>query len=283
MSFNVRYDTREDGQNSWQHRKDIVAGIIRFHQADIVGFQEVLPRMAPDIIQKFAPGYTFYGVDRNANGSGEMNPIMYRTSRFECQDKGTFWLSDTPHQPGVAWNACLPRICSWMRLREHATGRVFVFLNTHFDHMSALARDNSARLLLQKITELGLGGRIPCVLTGDFNDTPDSQFYKILTGGLPKLSLDQPALRDTRRASKLPPHGPTCTFTGFVYPPRMTGPQKSFDQPRWWEVEQGATLIDFIFVTGGWDVEQFGVLGETYDGRLPSDHRPILAELTPNP
>ncbi|KAJ4461862.1 hypothetical protein PAPYR_1543 [Paratrimastix pyriformis] len=55
----------------------------------------------------------------------------------------------------------------------------------------------------------------------------------------------------------------------------------------WWRTERNAVVIDYILVgtevSGGWAVEQFGVLAETYDGRPPSDHRPILAELRPSP
>src|SRR5690625_5115335 len=42
MTFNIRNDNASDGENAWPHRKEMVAGMIRFHGVDIVGGQEAL-------------------------------------------------------------------------------------------------------------------------------------------------------------------------------------------------------------------------------------------------
>jgi endonuclease/exonuclease/phosphatase family metal-dependent hydrolase len=40
--------------------------------------------------------------------------------------------------------------------------------------------------------------------------------------------------------------------------------------------------IDFILVKEGIEVLQHGVLSDTWDGRFPSDHLPVLAEVLLN-
>ena len=42
MSFNLRYDTPNDSVNAWPNRKDAVADLVKFHEAEIVGVQEAL-------------------------------------------------------------------------------------------------------------------------------------------------------------------------------------------------------------------------------------------------
>ena len=42
MTYNIRYGTADDGQNSWQYRKNLVFDTIADHRADIIGLQEAL-------------------------------------------------------------------------------------------------------------------------------------------------------------------------------------------------------------------------------------------------
>ena len=66
---------------------------------------------------------------------------MQRVAVARAVAQGDFWLSEQPDVPGSkSWDAALTRICSWVRLRETATGRELVFANTHFDHVGVIAR-----------------------------------------------------------------------------------------------------------------------------------------------
>ena len=44
-TFNLRMDTEKDGVNAWPNRKEMVKGLIRFHDFDIFGTQEVFKHM----------------------------------------------------------------------------------------------------------------------------------------------------------------------------------------------------------------------------------------------
>lgn len=269
LSFNIRYNNPDDGIHAWPNRKDHVAGLIRFHGADLVGVQEALKGQV-DTLAARLPGYGWFGVGRADGASeGEFSAIFYREDRFEVLDEGTFWLSETPDSAGSrGWDAALPRIVTWGHLRDRTSGEAFYYFNTHFDHRGERARLESARLLRTRIGEIA--GSEPFIVTGDFNATPGSPPYEALTdvgdtdGGDTDVG-DQAAapiaLRDAYHATADAPYGPTETFHGF-------------------EVG-GATggRIDYVFVSEDVRVLRYGVLTDHEAGRYPSDHLPVLADV----
>ena len=253
MSFNIRYNTPDDGEDAWPNRKDMVAGVIQFHRADFAGLQEALLEQIEDLETRL-PDYEWFGVGR-ADGitEGEYTPIFYRPDRFELIEYDTFWLSETPEMPGSkSWDAAIERIATWGIFRDLRTDNRFVLLNTHFDHIGQEARQESAELILSRLDSIS--SELPTIVTGDFNTTPDTEPYRILT-------TSDSGLRDAFGATEYPHYGPTSTWSGF----------------------EGVTSdrrIDYVFVSDGVDVLRHGILSETVNGRFPSDHLPVLAEIT---
>ena len=257
MSFNIRLANPQDGVDYWPNRKDLVASMIRYHEADIVGLQEAL-RSQLDDLSELLPDYAWYGLCRT-DGSvmpepdNEFSAILYRRDRFELLDSATFWLSERPEEVGSkGWDAALPRITSWLKLRDKASGKEFYHFNTHFDHRGTQARAESARLLAQRIREMA--GESPVLLTGDFNCVPTDEPYRILTD---KGS----GLADALFLSELPHHGPLSTWSGFQFP-GLPGRR-----------------IDYIFVNDKVKVLRHAILSDSWSGRFPSDHLPVLAEV----
>ena len=81
--------------------------------------------------------------------------IFYRPIRFEPLEFDHFWLSDTPATIGSrSWGNNIPRMVTWVRFLDRLTEREFYFINTHFDHESQPAREQSAELLLERLAEL---------------------------------------------------------------------------------------------------------------------------------
>lgn len=260
MTFNIRYDTPNDGPNAWPHRKKLAASVIRFHGADLVGLQEALKHQLGDL-QALLPEYAWLGVGRaDGRESGEYSAILYRKDRFEPLENGTFWLSETPDVAGSkSWDAAIERIVTWAYFRDRATGRTFYHFNTHFDHRGEAARAESARLIVRRIVEKA--GGAPVVLTGDFNATEDTPPYRILTGAEGQAAAPGPLLHDALHRAAHGHHGPTSTWNGF-------------------EAIEPGRRIDYVFVSKGVHVQQHGILADTWDGRFPSDHLPVLAEVT---
>lgn len=257
LSFNIRYPNPGDGENYWPNRKEKVASVIRFHQTDIVGVQEAF-RVQLDELSALLPGYDWFGHCRT-DGSlkpdpdNEFSAILYRAERFEQLDGGTFWLSPTPDLVGSkGWDAALPRVATWLKLRDKPSGEEFFVFNTHFDHQGDQARLESAQLILRKIKNLA--GNRPVILTGDFNCRPGSVPYQVITA--PNSQLE-----DAMYRSAIPHHGPDATWTDSFKVPGTGG------------------RIDFIFVSPGIVVHRHAALSESWGGLLPSDHLPVFAEL----
>jgi endonuclease/exonuclease/phosphatase family metal-dependent hydrolase len=258
MTFNLRYDTPSDGANAWPHRRDWVAALIRFHAPDAVGVQEALVHMLTDLDSRL-PGFARVGVGRaDGRAGGEFSAILYRTDRLELLDSGTFWLSPTPEVAGSkGWDAAIERVATWARFRDRRTGCRHLHLNTHFDHVGEQARQESARLLRRRIANLG--NRMPVVVTGDLNADPASEPYRILS----RDTIDgTPPLRDALVASRDSHYGPTSTWTAFR------------------AIEPGRR-IDYVLVSPQVRVSTHAILPDSWDGRFPSDHLPVLAAVEP--
>lgn len=250
-TFNIRLQTTQDVGNEWQNRKHAVAQLINFHEFDIFGVQEAFYSQMQDL-QADLPQYRYIGVGRDdGQQKGEFSAVFYNPDRFELLSEGTFWLSDTDTQsPNKGWDAALPRICTWGIFRDIQNGQEFIFMNTHFDHRGVQARIESGKLILAKAKELSNG--LPIVLVGDFNVDEHSDAYTSLANsGIVKDSY---------------------VVAPFVYEPNSTfnGWGKSLKEKQ---------RIDHIFISPPFQARKYGVLTDTYMGKFPSDHFPVMVDL----
>jgi endonuclease/exonuclease/phosphatase family metal-dependent hydrolase len=257
VTYNIRYDNPADGANVWANRRQAMAKFLREAQADLIGLQEVLPNQR-DFLAGELPEFAVYSVGRDDGEKGEATPILYRKDRFELSDKGSFWLSAAPDKPGSkGWDAGLPRVVSWVKLRDMRSQKPLLFVNTHFDNRGVLARLESAKLLVQRIDGLDGEGTaaLPVILTGDFNCTARQEPYKVLAGD----KEDRANLLDAQHISRQPHTGGDSTSNGFR------------------EIRPGAK-IDFIFVRG-LSVASHRIDDPRIEGRFVSDHLPVTADL----
>lgn len=277
MSFNIRVDTIADMTNSWKYRKDIAASMIQFHRVDIAGLQEVLINQLKDLAG-YLPDYGWIGVGRDdGDDKGEFNPIFYLKERFESVRSGTFWLSQTSNRAGTkGWDAMYRRIVTWGEFIDKLTEKVFFYFNTHFDNFGRVARAQSANLMLSKIADIAQDK--PVIVTGDFNCTKGSEAYQILTGKIQNRQNLEP-LKDTLCESERGHHGPHITFHDYkamsFY--KMIEKLKRLGKaPSKMELDLG---IDFIFVKNSVKVINHGTLSDSWNGKYPSDHMPVVADL----
>lgn len=259
VTYNIRYANPKDGANVWENRRDAMVTYLRSGGADLIGLQEVEPAQRAFLAEHLTD-YAWYGIGRNAaHDQGEGTPVFYRRDRFDVIDRGTFWLSPTPELAGSrGWDAALPRVASWLALRDRQTGREFLIMNTHFDHMGPEARLQSANLVARKIDELARtgGARRPVILAGDFNCRPDSAPYQALI----KPATGSLALVDAQHVSVTPHAGGDSTSNAFT------------------AVSPGAK-IDHVFVRDVPVVLTHRIEDPRIDGRFVSDHQPIVVSL----
>ncbi|GAB3432830.1 endonuclease/exonuclease/phosphatase family protein [Niabella aquatica] len=249
-TFNIRYDNPQDSGNLWKDRAPVVSNLIRFHGFDILGLQEGLLNQLEDISHAL-PEYARYGKGRDdGKDAGEHSAIFYKKDRFKLLKSGDFWLSETPGQPGKGWDVtCCNRICSWVYLEDRLTKKNFYTFNVHYDHQGVIARRESSKLLLKMIGEIA--GDSPVLLTGDFNGNRDSEWYQYLATST--LLTD--------------------AYTKVKFPYANNSSANGFRTPR------GSAVIDHIFITKQFTASRWGILTDTYFGKFPSDHFPVLADI----
>ena len=250
MSFNIRYGTANDGENRWANRREFLFDVVRQSDADLIGLQEALDAQIREILAA-VPGYGVVGVGRDDGRTrGEYAAILYRTSRFHVSDAGTFWFSDTPEVVASrSWGNTITRICTWARLVDR-DGRAFWHYNVHLDHQSQPSREQSTKLLVERIAARRSPGE-PVIVTGDFNVGEDNPALNTMFSG---------GYADTFRV-KHPDAIEVGTFTGFDLK-ATTGPK-----------------IDYVFVQPGTDVMDAAIVRTSRDGRYPSDHFPVTARV----
>lgn len=254
MTYNIRLDVASDGDNAWPHRRSALTALVAYRAPDFVGMQEVLQHQK-QAVEADLPAYQFVGVARDdGKEKGEYSPLGFRRDRFTLVGSGTFWLSPTPDTPSKGWDAALPRIATWARLHDRTAKRNLLVVNTHFDHIGEVARQESARQIRRWID----GQRKPgetAVLMGDFNSPATSNPYAAIVGP------GKGALRDSRTISRTPHYGPLGTFTGFKI------------------AQMDPSPIDHIFVSNDVTVLRHATLTDQNGGKLPSDHYPVVADL----
>ena len=260
MSFNMRLATTADGDNAWDFRKETFVEVVKESDPLLLGVQEAL-WVQMEYLDGALDGYKWIGVGRDdGEKKGEFMAIFYKEDAVELLDSGTFWLSQTPDQPGKGWDAACCRTVTWGKFRCKKSDKEFVYANTHLDHVGTIARKKGAQLVLQRSWELTNHGELPFFVSGDFNVTKESEAYKTITEGMD----DIPGLVDTNMVAKEHDIAQPYTFHNWGRVP----------------ADQGA-IIDFIFVNDKVNVEKFKINPVKHsNGRFASDHVSIVATLS---
>jgi endonuclease/exonuclease/phosphatase family metal-dependent hydrolase len=259
MSFNIRYGTAKDGEDRWEKRQDLLVDTIRAYNPDLLGMQEVLAAQA-DFLQEKLPGYGFCGTGRDdGKRAGEFSPIMFHKDRFDLLDSGQWWLSPTPDKvASKGWDAALPRIVTWAKLKDRKAGVDVLMFNTHWDHVGNVARVESGKLMRKLMAKKHeeAGGDLPVIVTGDFNSTEETPQYRTLTASDDVGVRLTDAYRETHRQRK----ADEASFHAF-------------------KGTREGLRIDWILHSPEWVATGAAIDHTQKDGHYPSDHYPVTAEL----
>jgi endonuclease/exonuclease/phosphatase family metal-dependent hydrolase len=244
MSFNIRYDEPADGQNNWQYRKDVVTEVVSVYDVDLLGVQEAMTHQCNEMKERL----TQYTVAE----ARVDNASFYKTNKFEVERSGCFWLSETPDiADSKSWDTVGNRCTLWTVLKEKSSNKRLLFMNTHFDHVGTIARLESAKLVLERAKTLGEG--LPIIIAGDFNAGPESAPMKTI--------LHDGKFFDVRQLA--PIYVDSGTFHGFGY-----------------IAMSNRGIIDYIFVTDDFTVDDFQVVPDMLNNIYLSDHAPLVAKIS---
>ena len=217
---------------------------------DTIGTQEMNSDWLSEL-EPLMPEYSSYGVKRGGDDSekkSEINAVFWLKDKYECVLKNTFWLSETPDKESKYEGAGCYRICTYVMLRDKATGKYILHMNTHLDNASDEARVYGAKVIMDKLEEIRRTSSkygFSVVLTGDFNDIEGSNPVNTVSNVLKSCSSANPE-------------------------------NKKSSYTDWGKLENDGEPIDFIFTDG--KPVGYMVLDDTSNG-LVSDHYGVYSSI----
>jgi endonuclease/exonuclease/phosphatase family metal-dependent hydrolase len=247
MSYNIRLSSgtiKADSIYHWEHRKQASLNLMHEENPTVFGLQEACPDQMDYMVENL-PEYGYIGVGRDdGKRKGEFMSIFYKKEEVEFIDGGTFWLSQTPDEVSKGWDAACFRTCTWALLKKKDTGKKFVYMNTHLDHMGKVAREESIKLIVERAEKL-TGGKLPVFITADFNSPTSNAIFKPM----------QEAMLDARVEAPVTDDRGTLNCWGTTPP---------------------GVVIDHVFYRGA-EAQKFEVLRDKdYGAPYVSDHYPVM-------
>ena len=246
VSFNLRSANDPNG-HSFNERAPRMKALIEKYDPDLIGFQETVPGWMEHIPEDYGDTYEIFHKYRNKDKYFDIEgcTILWKKGKYECLDQGCFWYSDTPGVPSRGWCSWGHyRFCLWVKLREVETGKEFHYFDTHYG-FSDKCQIDSTRLIRDHIKALDARAAI---VSGDFNMTQNSPAYRDMVQFM--VDVNKATVNDI----SITCHGYNLEHTGIP--------------------------IDFCFVTPN-TVKPitYKKMDETFDGKFPSDHYGVYAEL----
>ncbi|MBN1491706.1 MAG: endonuclease/exonuclease/phosphatase family protein [Phycisphaerae bacterium] len=260
MSCNIRVPVEADAKagNGWEHRKAMCSEIILSHRPDVICLQECRGVQFEYLKDRWS-AFEHHGLSDPGPVFEPFNAIFYSRSRYALISAGGFWLSQTPHVAGTrSWDSRNVRFVNWVDLKTRDSNKIFRVWNTHLDHRGQVGRENQARLIVE--ASMPLAADLPQILTGDMNSKPSNPAIQCFKDGGWTSTYDTA-------------HGVGAdtgnTFHGFQ------GPKYAEDSPD----KRVDGQIDWIFYRGKVKVLTADVIRDGRDGRYPSDHYFMSAEV----
>jgi len=253
LTCNIRYAGAADGDNGWDQRRDLCTEVIRSRAAEIICLQECWRRQLDDLAAAFAE-YDSFGIIDEPLGTNPVNAVLYRRERFTCLCAGGYWLSTTPHVTGSSsWDSACVRLANWLRLRDRKSDTELRVVNSHLDHVSQVARQEQARVIAE-----------------DARAYPDS-YRQLLTGDL-NCDADNPAIEVLESA------GWADTFAAVH---GLRNPGHTYHGFEGVAHQSQVGKMDWIFARGDLEVRNAEIIDDAVDGRYPSDHYFVSADVEP--
>lgn len=249
MSYNIRLGSVDDGENHWEKRKNKVADLMNYYEADFIGSQEVQKFQMDYLLEKMTQ-YESIGNPRTTDENAEYSNIFYNKNKFSLLQQNTFWLSKTPETKSKGWDAAYHRVATYGLFKFKKGNKFIWIINAHFDNIGSIARLESAKLIVKKINELKRIKNCEIVFMGDLNSKPDEEPVKYLSSHL----------YESRTHCSTKPYGSQDTWNNFNFKEKPNG------------------QIDYIFIVNPTKLKilKHITIDDFYDFKYPSDHLPIM-------
>lgn len=174
VSSNIRFmNNHEDKENGWDRRKSAFVSMIHDVKPAVIGFQECCSQQRDYLLERCS-GYACvdYLIRRNETDlkpyAAFVDPVLWDTKVLELLEWDAFYLSETPEECSMSWDAVEPRTALWCHFKHIPTGKEFIFINTHLDHKGKESRKKGLDVIIEKLSKINPKG-LPMVTIGDFN------------------------------------------------------------------------------------------------------------------
>jgi len=244
LSLNLRFGLADDGPNAWGHRKESVVKLFRKHNPDFIATQEA-NYFQIDFLAENLSEYNYIGKRYPGPDFWQNNILFYRNT-IPCKADLHFFLSETPHVPSRSFGSRFPRQATLGLFQFNS--KPLICIDTHFDFATP-AQMGAVRVINEKLASYD--HKIPIILMGDFNATPESFCYQWLVG----KEVNGGGGLDFNETFKTPYPSTHHRFTG----------------------EPTGDYIDWILFKGPLRLRECEVLQGPIDGSYPSDHFPVIA------
>ncbi len=287
VTYNILLDLfdhkLEDQTHSWAARLPKVVQSINNMRPDVLCLQESYPNQIEDLQTSLGDDYSYFV---GAGATGEVNAIFYNRERFEIdwESYGADLANATLEMPLnpkdeqlIPRNKILPpeiepgRQLTLAHFRDKLTGKTFAVINTHLTFYRHNSREVQAQYiagLVQKMQAL----KIPVIFAGDlntFSNHPDREFP--FFDGTRVCQIFQRMMKDTRDAALLGHIGPSSTGLRTFIGRDGKGPFEIGENPD--------VILDHIYVSPDVPVIIHATERALVDGRFPSDHMPVIADI----
>lgn len=247
MSLNLLTSgARLPGNPPFSIRIHAIQSMLQEYDPDIIGVQELTSGMF-QYMSNILERYEIFGDSRHSLVSNEYSSILFKKDRYTFLDGKTLWLSREEEKKGSKYPLSqFPRIVTYVYLKDNKTNQTLTVFNTHLDANFPFVRTQQSKVLSKIILKYQKGDYT--LLCGDFNCTRLSAAF---------LLLNRTHLRDLIDDSF------GSTFRGDV------GSMRYHHLP-----------IDHILVSDNLSVQTVVKITYPYDSVYPTDHFPVIAQMT---
>ena len=248
LSFNILRDLRNKENWRWEQRRNLVLKVIRDADADVLLLQEISLDMRK-WLETALVDYEFAPVD-SQDALGKLvygGLVAFRKDRFRMLNHGQMIFP--PYSPTATERdeiiKAMPCLYGghWAVLDDLRNGMRTAVLSVHVPHQKETYRFGTADLILEWLDGLPAKSRV--IMSGDFNETPNTPVHK--------KYLAIPDMRDARLVAG----GPD------VEKATITNGRDVRD------------IIDWVLYRGALTSEDYRVLDYRENGILASDHRAV--------
>ena len=251
MTYNVLLFFTKEGRDP-NFPVDLVESVLA-EAPDILGTQETTAELQEKCLKNLT-GYTCFIGEVYHEELRRGNYIYLKDDKFNVIEMGHRFMSDTPTVRSKYEKSREYRGFNYLFLEDKNTASRLLFLNLHADYRA----DEDTRVLqLKAVNKFLMEERwagIPAVIVGDFNSTAGQ-------ASIPTFLSDNPRLGMTSEIAEVKGDtGPTLIGGGFT--------------------EKIPYVFDYIFVTKDLiDTKYYSVIDNIKNGKYPSDHLPVVAEI----